>query len=586
MKDSTREKILRILKIIVVISSILGLSSIILEYGFHITGNEVLILHYISLGVIFVFLLYQFIQLYLSQEKSVYFKSHIVEYIFAGLILLEIILTFFNLSMVEAVGEILNLKNIAYLYVVFAQIFIVLGIILGALRYNKHILQSKINPSRLFILSFFFTIMTGTFLLMLPASTVRGGISFINALFTSTSAVCVTGLITVDTATYFTKFGQIVIMLLFQIGGLGLMTFTTFFALFLAGGLGIKERIVLNDLLDEENIGAITKILAYLLLITFTVELVGAAILFFSSRASFPNFEDALFTSLFHSISAFCNAGFSLFSMNLMDPLVRTNYVYTTTIAFLIIIGGIGFPTIMSLLSVRHISSKLKTINFHIPLQTRMVLLTTLILIVFGTAVTYLLEYNNTLKGMDFLAQLHAAFFQSVTARTAGFNTINFGAVYVPTAILFYFLMFVGASPGGTGGGIKTTTFTILIKGTFSMLRNRKNVTIKNRSLSDELVIRALIKTGLSIFFITLGIFFLTMTEKFNLVDVAFEAFSAFGTVGLSRGITFSLTGTGKLIIVMLMFIGRVGPIAFLYTFMRKPKPIYHDLPNENISIL
>lgn len=581
-----KEKILRLLKIIVIISSFLGLASIILEYGFRITGKDVLLMHYISLGVIAVFILYQFAQLLLSANKFEYLKSHIVETIIAGLIVLEIILSLFNLSLVEKIGEVLNLKNIAYLYIVFAQIFIVIGIILGGLRYNKKILQSKINPSRLFILSFFFTIMAGTFLLMLPASTVNGSISFIDALFTSTSAVCVTGLITVDTATYFTRFGQIVIMLLFQIGGLGLMTFTTFFALFLAGGLGIKERIVLNDLLGEENVGAITKILSYLLLITFSVELIGAVILFLSSRGSFSSTENAVLTSIFHSISAFCNAGFSLFSMNMMEPAVRTNYAYTTTIAFLIIIGGIGFPTIMSLLSIRQVSSKFKTVNFNIPLQTRIVLTTTFLLIVFGFAATYLLEYSNTLKGMNFIEQIHAAFFQSVTARTAGFNTIDFGLVHVSTAIFYFFLMFVGASPGGTGGGIKTTTFAMLVKGTFAILKNQKNVTFKNRSISNEIVIKALIKTGLSIFFITIGIFLLTMTEKANLTDISFEVFSAFGTVGLSRGITFSLTGTGKFVIVMMMFIGRVGPIAFLYTFMRKPKQVYYDLPGENISIL
>ncbi|MFA3783547.1 TrkH family potassium uptake protein [Melioribacteraceae bacterium 4301-Me] len=586
MKSYSKTKVLRFLKVVVIISSLFGLLSIVLEYGFRISGKDVLVLHYISLVVIGVFILYQYVQFFLSDSKLEYLKSHIVESIISVLIVVELILSLFNLSLVEKIGRIFNLKNIAYLYIVFAQIFIVIGIIVGGLRYNRKILQSKINPSRLFILSFFFTIMVGTFLLMLPAATVKGSISFIDALFTSTSAVCVTGLITVDTATYFTKFGQVVIMLLFQIGGLGLMTFTTFFALFLAGGLGIKERIVLNDLLNEENLGAVTKILSYLLLITFTVEIIGAVILFLSSHKSFASTQDAVFTSLFHSISAFCNAGFSLFSLNLMDPIVKTNYVYTTTIAMLIIIGGIGFPTIMSILNFRKITERHRAINFNLPLQTRIVLMTTLLLIVFGTFITYILEYDNSLRGMNFFAQLHAAFFQSVTARTAGFNTINFGSVYVSTAIFYYFLMFVGASPGGTGGGIKTTTFAILIKGTYSILKNQKNVVIKNRSISNEIVIKALIKTGLSIFFITLGIFFLTMTEKANLADISFEAFSAFGTVGLSRGITFSLTGIGKFVIVMLMFIGRVGPISFLYTFMRKPEPVYYDLPGENISIL
>lgn len=586
MKKKTKDSISKYLKLIVVVSSLLGMASIILEYGFKVSRNDAEVLHFVSIGVISVFLIYYLTQFLLSETKTSYIQNHRVESIIVLLIFLEIALSVFDLSLIEKIGEAFKLKDLTYLYIVVAQIFIVIGIALGALRYNSKLLQSKIHPSRLFIFSFLFTILAGTLLLMLPAATVSGKISFVDALFTSTSAVCVTGLITVDTATYYTTFGQIVIMMLFQIGGLGLMTFTTFFAVFLSGGMGIKERILLHDLMDEENIGAITKILSYLLFITFIIEAIGAAILFFSSYQSFSNINHALFISIFHSISAFCNAGFSIFTLNLMDPLVKNNYVFTTTISILIILGGLGFPTIISLLKTNKLNSKLSKLSFKVPLQTRMVLSSTIILIIVGTLLFYFLELNGSLNKLGFFEKLHASFFQSVSSRTAGFNTIDFSIIGVPTAILFYFLMFVGASPGGTGGGIKTTTFVLLIYGSLAILRNQKEVDFHNRSIPTDIILKALVKTGLSTLFITLGIFLLTITEGAGLVNIAFESFSAFGTVGLSMGLTSTLSVIGKIVIVVLMFVGRVGPIAFLYTFMTKSSETYYELPKENISIL
>ena len=586
MNEHSKSKLDHILRIIIVITSIIGLASIVAEYGFSISKDDAAILHYISIGVVLIFILYQFIQLFISANKLEHIKSHKIETLIILFIIVEGVLILLGYSLIKRLGSALHFKDIAFLYIVFAQIYIIFGLISGGLRYNKKVLQLKIHPSRLFVLSFVFLITLGTLLLLLPASTVSGSMSFFDALFTSTSAVCVTGLITVDTATYFTKFGQIVILFLFQVGGLGLMTFTTFFALFLSGGMGIKERILLRDLMDEENVGAITKVLAYLALITFIIEGIGAIILFQSVAQTTSNIGEAIFSSIFHSISAFCNAGFSLFTLNLFDPSVRNNYVYTTTISFLIILGGIGFPTIMSLLSIKSIRTAFGKFRFKLSLQIKLILYTTIILIVAGTIFTFLLEYNNSLTQFSLWQKIDAAYFQSVTARTAGFNTIDISKFSIATTILFLFLMFVGASPGGTGGGIKTTTFSILIFSTLSFLRNEKNVTIGNRTIPNEIVLRALIKTLASIAIITLGIFLLTISEKKSLLDIAFEAFSAFGTVGLSRGITSSLSDAGKVIITLLMLIGRVGPFAFIYSVLKTKEPKVYDLPTENISTL
>lgn len=580
------EKLTRIFKNIIIVSAFLGLAAIIMEYGFRVSKDEIKILHYISVAVVFIYVFYQIFLIFTTKPLSRYFKTHKIESFLITLILLELILSIFNLSLVEKFGEFLHVKDIAFLYIVFAQVFFMIGIILGGLRINTKVLQSKIHPSRLFALSFLLTILIGAFLLMLPASTVSGHISFIDALFTSTSSVCVTGLITLDTATYFTTFGKIVIMILFQIGGLGLMTFTTFFSVFLSGGIGIRERILLHDLLDEENIGAITRILSFLTITTFLIELIGAGILYLSIQGQVADKSNAMFLSLFHSISAFCNAGFSLFTMNLMDPLVRSNYLFTTTISVLIILGGIGFPTIMSFINLRNKDIYGNRKNKRINIQTKIILGTTLGLIATGTVFTYFSEAAFSLKGLEGFSKLHAAYFQSVTSRTAGFNTVDFSLLSIPTTIFYIFLMFVGASPGGTGGGIKTTTFLVLLLSIFSIVRSENKVTVGGRTIPREVISRALIKTIMSLSFIFLGIFLLTFFENKNLLDLTFESFSAFGTVGLSRGITGLLSAEGKIIITILMFVGRIGPLSFLFSLMRiKEKPEY-DLPEENISTL
>ncbi|MFH0734832.1 MAG: potassium transporter TrkG [bacterium] len=583
---STKEKFTKLLKVLIIFSSIIGLTSIILEYGFSLKGEFAIFLHDSVIGVFIFFIIYQIILFLFSKEKKEYLLTHKIEFLFIIFIIVEAILSFFDNSIIKKIGFAFNIEDIAYLYIIFAQFFIVIGLILGGLRYNNKILQSKLDPSRLFVLSFFITILVGALLLMLPTATTKGSNNIVDALFTSTSAVCVTGLISVDTATYYTKFGQIVIMLLFQIGGLGLMTFTTFFALFLSGGLGFKERIVLRDLMDEENIGAITKIISYLALITFAIEAIGAVSLFLSIHNQVPKLSEAIFISIFHAISAFCNAGFSIFSANLMDSLVNKNYIFTNTIALLIILGGIGFGTIMNVFNIQSYKISTRHISTKFSLQTRIVLITTLILIVIGTLATYALEYNGALKNMDTIGKLNASFFSSVSARTAGFNTFDYGKTSLATTIFYCFLMFVGASPGGTGGGIKTTTFALIIFGSIAVIRNSKNVTYKNRTIPKDTLLRGLIKSFLTISLITSGIFLISITDKFSLTDISFEVFSAFGTVGLSRGITFYLSDFGKIILILMMFIGRVGPLAFIYSLIKTKENPAYDLPEDNISIL
>lgn len=586
MNNTARNFANKISKLIIFVTSIIGLSAIIIEYGFNVKQAVVEVLHTVSMGVIVIFVLYQFFQVIIAEKKSAYIRNHIIEFAIILLIFIEIISLLLGASIVGRIGVALNLKNAAFLYIIFVQLFIVIGLFAGGLRYNKVILSSKIHPARLFVLSFVFTILIGALFLSLPRSTTGGHIPFIDALFTSTSAVCVTGLVVVDTATYYTQFGQTVILILIQIGGLGLMTFTTFFTLFLSGGLGIKESFVLGDMMEEENIGELSRILSFLIIITFSIEFIGAAILFASIYGTMP-FDEALFSSIFHSISAFCNAGFSLFSLNLFDPTIKTNYVFTTTISLLIILGGIGFPTIINLSQRGRAKDISKKLSNRITLQTKIVVLVTAVLIIGGTIGTYYLEYNHSLKGLDQFAKIHGAYFQSVVSRTAGYNSVDISKFTDATSMFYCFLMFVGASPGGTGGGIKTTTFAVLVLSFWAYVRNSRSVSFGKRTIPKEVILRSLFKTLFTLLLIFIAVFILTLTDKGkHVIDLTFEAFSAFATVGLSKGITSALTVAGKAVIILLMLIGRVGPLTFVYNFVAIKKDIDYDYPSENISTL
>jgi len=585
MRESTRNRINYYSKIIIVITGIIGVISVIIEYGFNLPEKYSSVLHYTAIGVVVFFIFYQFVQLSLKEKKLEYLKSRKIEFLITFLILLEFFLYLFGFSVVRRIGLALKFQNIALLYIIALQFIIIIEFFLGGLRYNSLILQSKIHPARLFVLSFIMTILIGALFLMLPKATVHQNITFMDALFTSTSAVCVTGLTVFDTATYFTRFGQTVILILIQIGGLGLVTFTTFFAIFLAGGLGLRERFMLQDLLGEQNVSQIGRIIAIVIFVTLGIELIGAVLLFQSISIYAKTFEEAVYISVFHSISAFCNAGFSVFSLNLMDPMIRNNYYFNTVISLLIIVGGLGYPTIINIFSKRIFASIPEKVKNRITLQTRMVILSTILLIILGAVLTYYCDYYHSLNNLNTAEKIFHSYFQSVSARTAGYNTVDISQFSVSTTLVYLFLMFVGASPGGTGGGIKTTTLMIIILSFWSFLRNDKNVNFGKRSINNLVVLRALLKGIFTLFIITLGVFLLTITDANKiLLDISFEAFSAFGTVGLSRGITPLLSYAGKMVIITLMFIGRIGPLTFMFSIIKAKDKVDFDYPSEEIS--
>jgi len=428
----------------------------------------------------------------------------------------------------------------------------------------------------------------GTVLLLLPKATYEPQrLNIIDAFFTSTSAVCVTGLIVVDTATKFTLVGQLIIMFLIQIGGLGIMTFTTFFAIYFGGSSSIYLKIMMKDFLSEENIGKVSTILIRILLFTFLIESVGALLIYYGLNNGLSNYNpENLFISIFHSVSAFCNAGFSLFSENLMNEKVVENYLISSTVMLLIIAGGLGFTVLNNLAGIRPRFMKKKRIRNQLSVHTKIVLVSTILLIIIGSIMILLGEYNNADNKTNFFRLVYDSLFQSVSARTAGFNTLHIEFLSTPTSLIIIILMWIGASPGGTGGGIKTTTFSLAVLSFINILKGKSRTDLFRKTVTEESIQKSHLVIFGSMSVIIIGLLLISWIEPDkNFLDLAFEVVSAFGTVGLSRNITFHLGDGGKFIIIIMMFIGRIGILTFIVSFFAVQKYPKYGLPKENVIV-
>ncbi len=465
-------------------------------------------------------------------------------------------------------------------------------------RMEINLLIKVLNPAQLFMVSFAFFISVGAMLLMMPMST-NVPIHFTDALFTSTSAVCVTGLTVVDTATRYTFLGKFVIMALIQIGGIGVMTITSFFGIFFKEKSSLREQSLLRDYLSEDSFDAILKSLMKVVLITLLIETIGATFIYLSlEKNALGSVSDNLRFSIFHSISAFCNAGFSTLTDNLYDARIRTNYSVHVWIANLIVLGGIGFPVLLNLYQYcksqvkwmleyfRTRKSYVHRVNM-ITLNSKIVMFSTFILLVFGTLAFMYFESNNTQLGMDVKSRLAMSYFQSVTPRTAGFNTFSMSALSMPSILIITFLMWIGASPVSTGGGIKTSTFALAILNSIRIIKGKNHIEVHKYEIHEYSVNKAFAIITLSIFTILLGAFGIyTFDGKFGMFKIIFECFSAFGTVGLSLDLTPQLSIQSKYILIFLMYIGRMGSITLLLSLAKGfGGTSLYRYPKENLII-
>lgn len=457
----------------------------------------------------------------------------------------------------------------------------------------RHIYDIYFNPAIVFVGSFMILVLIGAFLLMLPSAT-TGSITFTNALFTATSAVCVTGLTVVDTAFDFTIVGQSIIIVLIQLGGIGILTFTSFFAFFFRGSSSFKEGLNTRDFIANEGLSDVFRAALNVVIFTLSVELVGALFIY-SSIIDNAIIEHKFYFSLFHSISAFCNAGFSTLPGGILNTTVKFNYYLQWILMLMIILGGLGHNIVFNFyhylktyvfafFDKKVIHKKVRIIT----LNTKIVLYTTAILLVGGTLFLYISEYNITLlQHNTVFGKITAAAFNAVSPRTAGFSATDYGEMGVPSLLFVILLMWIGGSPASTAGGIKTSTFALATLNIVAVARGKSRIQLFGRRISADSTSRAF--AILSISLITIGISILAVLifepEGTPLLTVAFECFSAYSTVGSSINYTATLTEPSKYVIILTMFIGRIGMLNLMVGLLRRLNHQFYEYPRENILI-
>jgi len=482
-----------------------------------------------------------------------------------------------------------RIEGISRGVVILRNVFILLKVFSRLKRLASFFESITTQPAQTILFSFMMVILSGALVLMMPFTTVDGeGLGFLDALFTATSAVCVTGLIVVDTATVFTLWGQLVILALIQIGGLSIMVISYFTIFSIRQKISFQDKLLLSYLLSEQNISMLSKRLKTIIFSTFLIEGVGALLLLIPFHRAGHGIRETVILSVFHSVSAFCNAGFSLFSNSLED--FSGNLAVNLVIAALIITGGISFGVISDFFRIlkRRIRSfflRTPEKRKYLALNTYVVVSVTPILIVLGIFLTYGLEHTGTLAELPLGEQYLTAFFQSVTLRTAGFNTIPIGNFATTTLLVMIPFMFIGAASGSTAGGIKINNVAVIYSYLKSILLNTDSVTLRSNSLNRNQVNKAFLVFFFGVFSVTLGTIVLSMTEQAELQDIMFEVVSAFGTVGLSTGLTSTLSGIGRLMIIVLMFIGRLGPLTILAAASQPEKSVQISYPHGDLLL-
>lgn len=453
------------------------------------------------------------------------------------------------------------------------------------------------NPTILFVISFLALILLGTVLLMLPRTTLLAPLSFVDALFMATSAVCITGLTVTDISTNFSVFGQSVIMLLIQIGGLGIMTFTGFFGYFFSGGFSYKNQLMFGEILGENKLNSVISTLLTIIFITLFFELIGGVFIFFSLDAAlFKSVGDRIFFSAFHAISSFCNAGFTILPDDIGHDIYRFNHGFQMIIACSFILGGLGFGTVYNFYTF--LKQKAKQVVYRLFLRrpyihkpraftfnTRFILFCNAIVLVVATLSYYILEQRHTLaEESSVIGDWITSFFMANSARSAGFDNVNINFVATPVLIMMVTLMWMGASPGSTGGGVKITTVALAIMNIIALARGKESIEIYKRRIAVESVNKAFAIIVLSVLTITLSFVLMNFTDpQQEMKALLFEVVSAYSTCGLSLGITPSLSATGKIIVAVTMFVGRVGTLTLLVAFIKNTRNKSYIYPTEKI---
>ena len=563
---------------------VLTILSLILSLGLDISRRLELINEYIEFGLLGGFAVLYLGRLILTSRRYELILARLPETVLF-LLTLVIIGGYWLLSedQMIAISNWVGLSS-PYNFTLWAVKIALLFIITAKfIQITPLLLSARLHPGRVLAVSFFSLIVIGTMLLMTPVSTVDGeGLELIDALFTATSAVCVTGLIVVDTATHFTTTGQVIIMILFQLGGIGIITFATFFAFMVSSRIGMGQIAFLKDIVKQPSANQAVATVRKIVGLTLLIEAIGAGLYYLSWQQQIPDGGERFFASLFHAISAFCNAGFSIFSNSFADPANALSIPINMITILLIILGGLGFTTFWELATyLRKERGGSRRLSIH----SRLVVITSLVLIVVGMIGIWFVEYGETFSGHSWGEQFLYALFQSVTTRTAGFNSVDIGALGLGSVMVIMILMAIGASPASTGGGIKTTTLAVLVLAVRSTIRGDERIEFARKTIPTDIVLKALTSLLLAGGSLLLGTTLLTITEELPFLDLLFEEISAFSTVGLSRGITSSLSDIGKVVIIISMFVGRIGSVTLFAAFAERTRKQRYKYPTESVMV-
>ena len=573
-----------------IVSGVLGTVLLIVYFGFPLAPvHQELILNLVH--VVFAIYVVNFLLRVLYTHHRVRFLvRHWFEGILIGLLILDFVSALFlGYPLLEWFFQHLGFENYLPIYLAFLQIYLLVLLFVEVGRLSEWLLSLRIHPAVLLMGSFLVLILLCTLLLLLPEMTYRGQMSFVDALFTATSATCVTGLTVVDTGSYFTLRGQVVILLFIQLGGLGIVSFATFFAFFMRGGLTFQHTMTLRRQLGLETMSDLFTLLKNIIVFTFAFEAVGACLLYLTWGATLAHLpvELRVFYSVFHAVSAFCNAGFSLFSESLADPRLQHNYQLIAITGTLFVIGGLGFPAIRDLFTPSEIRNRLRHPWRRLRTSSFIALSVSGGLLVVGGVFIWLLESARAFRDLPLGEQLVHAFFFSATARTAGFNTFPVDELSPASLLILIMLMFIGASSGSTGGGIKTSTFWVVVLSLQAILLQKPTPEIRQRSIPISLQSRAFAILFLALATVMMGTLVLVVLEgdRFPFLALLFEAVSAFGTVGLSVGITPELSGGGKLVLIALMYIGKLGPLTIALALAGERGRSVVGYPTTNIML-
>lgn len=581
---TNRQRIDLILRSLSIPVSLAAVVAIIVQHGCYLTDIQI---GWTSALVVFAyaFFIFKFLlrACYYETKFTTYLKNNKLELV---IILLFLIILIFN----RKIQQLFSIPDTVFPHYrqLFFHIYYIIIAFVELAKVSAILKKINMSPPLMMMVSFFLLISMGTLLLLMPKATTNG-ISFSDALFTATSASCVTGLTSVNTGLAFTTTGHIILMVLMQLGGMSILSFATFFISFLSHSYtGLRYQYMVKDMLSTNRVADSFTFLREIVMMTFVIESVGTIMLYMYWRTTglFSSESETIFYAIFHAVSAFNNAGFSLWPSGLMDKAIVSSYFPQMIIMILVFAGSIGYVVLRDFFDPRVIAERKKKRWMKLTDGTHIALLTSFAIIIVGTVLFYGLEYKNTLANSRGFEKFFAALFQVTSGRTAGFNIVDINAISVPSLLIFIVIIFIGASPGSTGGGIKTTTFFVIIKSLFATIRGKSKIEFRKKSIPTQIVDKAYSIVVMSLIFIIFSTILLTIIDpQIPLKNTMFEATSAFTTCGISTGCIDQYSNVGKLVLTINMYIGRIGTLTFAYALSKRAKETRHEYPETSFMV-